>query len=338
MKRFCKMVGLLMALPFLFLNMPAASADTAIPSTFKVDGWWGVNNTLYKTGTGADDITTKYLYPNFPISCHVAGNNAFEVFWVYPSDTTDDADVVQIRRLLAATASGFAASAKEILGTGNTPLRSAHAPEFTTWQDTDGNCYPLINRVAVPRSVLSLDVLDTGGLSDWLKANGKVQPGKKFIAITQYVARNCNTDVNCFTGLTTGPAVANPAMSNPANYGNDGIFLNASGNRDQHWSDLAKPLMHEVAHSLGATVVGVAPHDDGSGHPTDCFDILCHGWAGVDTLVCGSGTLSTLDNRLWFRADCNKDDYFSVNHPAWETQWWNTAFNSFLWANGQPPA
>lgn len=335
----------------------SARADTTIPSFFKNDGWWLQQNPnadpIGPTGSGGS--SDKWIYPDFPIACNVTpgSNNQYKVYWVKPDDVALNYNTGFTRRVIAAASSGIVASAGERLGPNGVSLKNSHSPKWKTIAPgPEGNCFPEVTQLSVPRSVLTWSgggywtPYKTGQLDSYVAGLGLLPDNVKAVFLLQEWGSPDGDD-----GMTTWSIDSQPGPENGNNDGGDGIYVDmhaygwGAGDINE-WASPAHALMHEMTHNLGAFVSG-APHNNSQlpGHATDCYEVTCewlnsHGETGVTT--CGYVAGHTLNDmweaRQYNRLDCNRDDYWSNNGAAWTQTRWNTFNSSFLWANPQPAA
>lgn len=326
---------------------PAAQAESTIPSQFKVSGWWNDTNTGSLNPGNLPE--GRFLWPNFPVACNNDNTKSmFRAYYVYPSDEADQKNAGAIRDALAAVTGAVAASAREVVGgTSGLPLKSVHAPKWDTYQNAAGDCFPTAQSIAVPRSVMNVDVFSTSGLDSWLRSHGYLPDNVKGVVYTQSLWSSCSGGLgtnNCWGGVWSESMSANPDPAvNPNNTGGSALYVKLTASMRDDWRTFADLTLHELTHALGAVVTG-SPHKNplNNAHPTDCYDVLCYNSASLgETVACPWNGLTSLTDyqraQPNYRLDCNKDDYFNVDHPTWETARWNTALSSFLWANSAAP-
>jgi hypothetical protein len=178
--------------------------------------------------------------------------------------------------------------------------------------------------------VQSLTVADASsttfqGIVQSLKAEGLNATDRKYVVFAEFDRTNC--------GEADGPAFDDTAgASNRNNRGPNFAMVRRSCWTLSNGSPSARPMAHEIMHTLGA-VQPTAPHSSGNdAHCTDAQDVMCNPPPSGSTPVC-----PTNPNFQLF--DCNNDDYFHTSPPAgsYLATHWNTADNSFLISGGVAP-
>lgn len=315
------------------LNTPAHAdhdGDT-IPDEFEAIGWWNV-------GSPTDDTPQrKWTYHKFPVTCNDSPSlPAIQVLWVTKPGQTpsiDDPTIRdQVRNDLNRATSIFAASAQTV-ATSDPALLTNLTPRFITWQQNNGRCYPILERVEVPAATFDTSI---PAVWSYLRSIGYNSPTRKYLTLTQ-----THPGTQPWAGMAEFPGDLDADDKSPGNDANNGSHLLVVVRPQSITKYIAKTVAHELGHSLGAVAEG-APHRNTSNqwHPSDCLEIMCyfglHSVPGQQN-VCG---YDALGNPEAYRLDCGKDDYFNTA-PA-PGSYLDTHFNiatesTYLWGAGNEP-
>lgn len=384
-KIFVALVAIFMTIA---MTLPS-NAQVEPQSRDNVEGTYGAISAFFTSPNWEQSASTsdpnasgdkKWSYANYPMNCLPGSTTGTAIkflsvrsTWSGENYTGAGAPIQErqpnnFRATVRKAISLYAASIPNMVLNSTTKPKD-RTPRIITFQDSSGNCQPLVETVHVPREILQREPYQAWdhdgnsatpkqlGLWPYLESVGYNQANRRYITMVEttdptsfylsdYYPGGMGAAIALARWSTTGFSDTSPGGNNRCQSGgaplmdvsmNDGAYQDNGGG--------STTIAHELMHTLCGPILS-APNwaTYGGGHVNDCYDMMGYcsiqrGWEGNEdgTAQCGSAAWPNVnnDNKGNFRFDCAGDDYWgplSYNtHRTWNTTRYSAFDNRFLW-------